>query len=601
MQDWRGTFIRLPLIAVIIVIVPGISLVIALILYGQYEYNLDRVRQHLVQDLQLEAALIQDSELSRAIPISTETGSDRLNLRQHFAIRVEPSIAGNSGFDLYYPPGRTHVPVDSISVNRSGMMQALADLTEPDGHFWLSNADGDERSVLVVYRSLPDRPTKILVMDDVSGLRAAYFKALYILVIVLALFLVGGAVLVIWLSTPLIHRLEASEKNYHTLFQSHTEGILLVTMSGMIENCNRQARRMLGAPRRLIIGRHILDFAPEVQPDGVLSRNVLTQQMRPENSAGGRFLLWKIKRYNGTLFDCNLSVKSVPLEGRQVYIVTLQDISRRRAAEEELRRTNRSLKILSESYALLAEAGNESHFLHDICRIIVEHGGYHLAWVALYSSQSDLRPVAQFGSRHGYLESIPLTWQLTSAERDGMFAEVLHTGRPRVFRGWNDLDHSRPTEEDSHSTWRDEVRRSRYRTMIILPLIHEEQRLGVLCILAIDRTAFDLPDHEFLVEVANDIAFAISVLRIRNKHHEADLELRKSEARLARAQELARMGSWEWNLSTNEIYWSDEHFRVLGVKREVFPITYRNILHRIHPEDRNEWRRTLRNLLQGNR
>ena len=41
--------------------------------------------------------------------------------------------------------------------------------------------------------------------------------------------------------------------------------------------------------------------------------------------------------------------------------------------------------------------------------------------------------------------------------------------------------------------------------------------------------------------------------------------LRQSEARLIRAQKIAGIGSWEWNVQTGEIYWSDELFRIFGL------------------------------------
>jgi diguanylate cyclase (GGDEF)-like protein len=44
--------------------------------------------------------------------------------------------------------------------------------------------------------------------------------------------------------------------------------------------------------------------------------------------------------------------------------------------------------------------------------------------------------------------------------------------------------------------------------------------------------------------------------------------LRQTELRLMRVQKAAGMGNWEWNVQTNEIYWSDELFRICGLNRE---------------------------------
>lgn len=49
------------------------------------------------------------------------------------------------------------------------------------------------------------------------------------------------------------------------------------------------------------------------------------------------------------------------------------------------------------------------------------------------------------------------------------------------------------------------------------------------------------------------------------KRIQAEETLRESEASLANAQRIAHLGSWEWNVVTNEIRWSDEIYRIFGV------------------------------------
>jgi PAS domain S-box-containing protein len=62
------------------------------------------------------------------------------------------------------------------------------------------------------------------------------------------------------------------------------------------------------------------------------------------------------------------------------------------------------------------------------------------------------------------------------------------------------------------------------------------------------------------------------------------LELQRREAHLAQAQALSRTGSFGWNVSNGELYWSDETFRILEYKRTVKP-TLELLFERVHPED----------------
>ncbi len=61
-------------------------------------------------------------------------------------------------------------------------------------------------------------------------------------------------------------------------------------------------------------------------------------------------------------------------------------------------------------------------------------------------------------------------------------------------------------------------------------------------------------------------------------------ELRRSEAYLAEAQRLSRTGSFGWRVSTGEIIWSEETFRIFQYDRTTIP-TVELILQRVHPED----------------
>jgi PAS domain S-box-containing protein len=66
----------------------------------------------------------------------------------------------------------------------------------------------------------------------------------------------------------------------------------------------------------------------------------------------------------------------------------------------------------------------------------------------------------------------------------------------------------------------------------------------------------------------------------------AEEELRRSEAYLAQGQRLSHTGSWAWNLSTGDLFWSEEHFRICGIAPESFNLNLETAQQLIHPEDR---------------
>ena len=62
--------------------------------------------------------------------------------------------------------------------------------------------------------------------------------------------------------------------------------------------------------------------------------------------------------------------------------------------------------------------------------------------------------------------------------------------------------------------------------------------------------------------------------------------LKSSEANLANAQRIAHLGSWERDIATNRLYWSDETYRILGLTPQSGDFTYEAYLNFVHPDDR---------------
>ena len=66
----------------------------------------------------------------------------------------------------------------------------------------------------------------------------------------------------------------------------------------------------------------------------------------------------------------------------------------------------------------------------------------------------------------------------------------------------------------------------------------------------------------------------------------AEVRLLASEERLHEAQEISRIGSFEWCPQTGEVFWSDELFRILGYEANAVTPSYEGFADRVHPDDR---------------
>ena len=202
-----------------------------------------------------------------------------------------------------------------------------------------------------------------------------------------------------------------------------------------------------------------------------------------------------------------------------------RDISMRMRAETELHRVNRALKVLGESSQAMARAEDEKEFLAEVSRMIVDVGGYRLAWIgfAQEDEKKSVRPVAQAGFEDGYLEKADITWADTERGR-GPTGTAIRTGRSTVCK--NILKDLR------FAPWREEAVRRGYGSSISLPIRMAENVVGALNIYATEPDAFDSEELNLLEELANDISYGLTALRGKVERERAEEALVKSSNKI---------------------------------------------------------------------
>ena len=90
----------------------------------------------------------------------------------------------------------------------------------------------------------------------------------------------------------------------------------------------------------------------------------------------------------------------------------------------------------------------------------------------------------------------------------------------------------------------------------------------------------------YLLVIGAILTYWINSRRARRKvEFEYTESLRHLRDRWREAQRIARIGNWEWNIATGELWWSDEIYRLFEVDRNEFVPTYGSFLERVHPDD----------------
>ena len=150
-------------------------------------------------------------------------------------------------------------------------------------------------------------------------------------------------------SVEMQERLKASEEKYRELFESSTDGIMLVDASGIIVQCNQALAEMLGRPVEDVVDRRADDITP---PDWhAIDKDVLENQLR--NVGHSDVYTKEFFRGDGTRVPVSVRSWIVTEEGRTVGFWTLvSDISERRKYENFIHET---IVRMEEAYDRLSE------------------------------------------------------------------------------------------------------------------------------------------------------------------------------------------------------------------------------------------------------
>ena len=183
---------------------------------------------------------------------------------------------------------------------------------------------------------------------------------------------------------------------------------------------------------------------------------------------------------------------------------------------------NRALLASRACSQALMRAQDVAALLREICTVVVETGGYRMAWVgfAVHDDAQTVRPMAQAGFDQGYLSTVRVSWG-DNANGKGPTGTAIREHRPVASRHL--------PADAAYGPWRDETRQRGYAASIALPLMLGPQEcIGALNIYASDPAAFDEEETHLVMEMADDLAFGIRSLRDRTARSESEPAKRPS-------------------------------------------------------------------------
>lgn len=337
------------------------------------------------------------------------------------------------------------------------------------------------------------------------------------------------------------------------IFNSITDAILVINAEARIERINPATLELTGFSEDELVGQSV----EKLTRNRRFFEKMFARSLH-KSALGNRFEMHCLRK-DGGRFPVSVSTSTIydPVTDSNKLICVARDISKGKRLEAE----SRAISRIIHGAASTANLEELFQLIHRTIKKIVYAENF---FVALFNPETEMLTMQFWVDKY---DPMPAPLKVGRS----LSAYVFRKGRSMLF---TDADAKRLID-------RGEVESVGTDSPIWLgvPLKTPSGNIGVLVVQDYENTdTYTFRDVELLTSVADQIALAIERKR-------AEDELIRSQERFELVAKATSDAVWDWNLSTNDIWWNEGFQKLFGYESELIGTGLDSWIGRLHPDD----------------
>jgi PAS domain S-box-containing protein len=394
--------------------------------------------------------------------------------------------------------------------------------------------------------------------------------------------------------------LRQSEERYKSLFQgNHSVMLLIDPETGAIKDANPAASRYYGWTYDQLKTKNISDI------NNLSPMEVIAEMQNAKNENRNQFF-FKHRLANGEVRDVEVFSAPIQFSESTLLYSIVHDITERKRVEKALQESEERVKFKLQS--ILSPEGSIADLeLNDIIdapsiqklmdnfyeltqlpMAIIDRKGVVLVGVGWQDICTKFHRVHPQACANCLESDIHLTQGIPEGEfklykcKNNMWdiaTPIIIGGEHKgnLFMGQFFFD----SEPIDYALFRDQAKKYGFAEQEYMEALEKAPRINQQKLEHAKAFFLNLSHSISQLSYSN-----IKLARAITQQQMVEETLREKEELLSKAQEIAHLGSWSLDLTTNQLTWSDEIYRIFGLKVQEFSATYEGFLEAVHPDDR---------------